>query len=690
MLPQGHVLQGRYRITRRIGGGGMGTVYLAEDTRLPGRQCAVKEASPSQLPPEDRQWASDAFRQEAQMLATLSHAGLTAVTDFFSETASLYLVMDYVPGKTLEQVLEDTPSGRLPHGQVLNIVRQLCDVLSYLHSQNPPVIFRDLKPSNVMLMPDGQVKLIDFGIARFFKSTKSHDTVTLGTPGYAAPEQWGTAGQSDARSDVYGLGVLLLHLATGYDPVPNPFPLPKPRDVLPTISPKIEHLILMATQPDPGGRYQSIADFKRDVDTPSQKLRPLDRTSVLPQQAQPYAQVGAHSGTPIQAPAVHPAPSAPYPSPPTPYPSAPAPSSQPAPRRNLTWLWIGLGVVAVLAIGLCAAAAGGALALPGLLDGGGSQGGVPTAGYRQPTPPPVSATLAAERPTEKAGIGTPIAETPEVKPTAAGPTAEIPTTTVEPTATVQPTTVQPTTAVNTALRWGVIGKSVQGRNLDVGVIGDERGASVVVIGSIQGDQTNTRDLLYGVADDLNDDRSSIPSGVTFYIIPSINPDGNAADTRRNAHNVDLNRNWDTFDWTRDPEQPEGVVKRAGGSSPNSEPETQSLASLLLTLQNRDSDVRVVLWHSSQRLTSGGQVYPGYTSSGLESASFSLARRYADSAGYAVRDDWAPYETTGELIAWCAEEDIEAIDIVIPSSTSGSSSSLRRTTTRALLEVAEFP
>ncbi|MFN2270541.1 MAG: protein kinase domain-containing protein [Anaerolineae bacterium] len=663
MLPQGHVLQDRYRIVHRIGGGGMGTVYLAEDIRLPGRRCAVKEASPRQLPEGDRQWATDAFRQEAQMLATLSHPGLTPVTDFFSETACLYLVMDYVPGKTLEQVLEENPSGRLPHGQVLNIVRQLCDVLGYLHSQNPPVIFRDLKPSNVMLMPDGQVKLIDFGIARFFKSTKSHDTVTLGTPGYAAPEQWGSAGQSDARSDIYGLGVLLLHLSTGYDPVPNPFPLPKPSDVLPSISPKIEHLVLLATQPEPGLRYQSIADFRRDVDTPSEKLRPLEKTSVLPQQSQPFAQVEARSSVPPQAPPVaYQAPATPYPSPPTPYPPSAMPYPQAAPRRKRTWLWVVLAVVAVLAIGLCAAAMGGALALPSLFGGGGGQGGVPTIGYRQPTLPPVSATLAPDVPTPEPATEVPGAETPFV---------------------------EPTVEVDTALRWESIGKSVQGRDLEVGIIGDERGDSVVLVGSIQGDQTNTRDLLYSLAEDLNGERGSIPSGVTFYIIPTINPDGNAASTRRNAHNVDLNRNWDTFDWTKDPEQPEGVVKGAGGSRPHSEPETQSLANYLIALKSRGS-VRLVLWHSSQRLTSGGQVYPGYTSSGLDSASFDLARRYADSAGYVVRDDWAPYETTGELIAWCAEEGVGSIDVVIPSSTSGSSSSLRRTTVTALFKIAEFP
>ncbi|RLC75989.1 MAG: serine/threonine protein kinase, partial [Chloroflexi bacterium] len=298
MLQSGSMLQNRYRILRHIGGGGMGMVYLADDNRLPGRMCAVKEMSPDQLPPNDRTWATNAFRQEAQMLARLDHPGLTSVTDFFPQDGNLYLVMDYVRGQTLEDILRDTPNERLPQGQVLNVVRQLCAVLQYLHGQNPPVIFRDLKPSNVMLTPEGQVKLIDFGIARLFKPAKSQDTVTLGTPGYAAPEQWGTAGQSDVRSDVYGLGVLLLRLTTGYDPTPNPFPLPQPRALMPEISPKIEYLILRATPTEPGARYQSVAEFRRDIDTPSERLKPQEKTAVLTSAAPPPA--------PTPAPAAYP------------------------------------------------------------------------------------------------------------------------------------------------------------------------------------------------------------------------------------------------------------------------------------------------------------------------------------------------------------------------------------------------
>ena len=279
----GHVLQNRYRIIRIIGDGGMGIVYMAEDTRPPGWYCAIKEMSLVPLSPADRNRTTKAFWQEAQRLANLSHPGLTAVTNFFSEGSNLYLVMEYVYGQTLAGILESAPDGCLPRGQALNIVRQLCDALEYLHTRNPPVIVGDLKPSYVMLTPEGQVKLIGFGIARFFKSAQSQDTAGLGTAGYAAPEQWSPGGQSDARSDIYSLGALLLRLITGYDPVLNPFPLPQPRQVVPGIWPKIEHLVLRATPMDPASRYQSITEFRRDLDTPSHYLQSREETGLLPQ-----------------------------------------------------------------------------------------------------------------------------------------------------------------------------------------------------------------------------------------------------------------------------------------------------------------------------------------------------------------------------------------------------------------------
>ncbi|MBN2393572.1 MAG: protein kinase [Anaerolineae bacterium] len=277
MLQSGMSLQNRYHILSQLGGGGMGAVYLAEDNRLPGRRCAIKEMSPDQLAAQDRNWAIQAFQQEAQMLANLKHPGLTLVTDYFPELGNWYLVMDYIEGETLETHLQRTPGGRLPVDEAQRIARQLCEVLIYLHSQNPPVIFRDLKPGNVMLTPQGDVKLIDFGIARFFKSGKSGDTVNLGTPGYAAPEQYGRMGlQSGPRADVYSLGALLLQMITGYDPTAaqTPFPLPTPRSVMPDISPHIEMVIAQATQVQPDLRYANVRDMQQVLFPPTYPLPP--------------------------------------------------------------------------------------------------------------------------------------------------------------------------------------------------------------------------------------------------------------------------------------------------------------------------------------------------------------------------------------------------------------------------------
>jgi serine/threonine protein kinase len=259
----------------------MGDVYLAEDTRLAGRQCAIKAMSPAALPAQDRNWAITAFKQEAQMLAALRHPGLTPVTDFFPERGSWYLVMEYINGLTLDERLQQMPGRRLPPPEALSVIYQLCDVLDYLHRQTPPVIFRDLKPGNVMLTPQGEVKLIDFGIARFFKPGKTQDTVNLGTPGYCAPEQHGGSSQTDARSDVYSLGVVLHQILTGHDPTTTIFSLPPARSLNPAIPYAGEGVIARATQLDPAARFQTVLAFKQALfmatPTPTQ-LAPVPPT----------------------------------------------------------------------------------------------------------------------------------------------------------------------------------------------------------------------------------------------------------------------------------------------------------------------------------------------------------------------------------------------------------------------------
>ncbi|MBM4026034.1 MAG: hypothetical protein FJ280_11610 [Planctomycetes bacterium] len=268
MLTRGAMLQNRYRVIRQLGGGGQAIVYLAEDLNL-GVQRAVKELLPDPaVTPQERQAAYDQFRVEARILASLNHPNLARVWDHFQVGDNAYLVMDYIDGQTLQEVLDQTP-GFLPEAAVLRWAGQLCDVLDYLHRQPLPIIFRDLKPSNVMLDRSDTVKLIDFGIARHFKGGKAADTVNMGTPGYAPLEQHGR-GQTDARSDIYALGATLYHLLTKHEPEPAPVrvipgqpdPLRPARAYSSRITPTTEAALERALAADPGQRFQSAREMK--------------------------------------------------------------------------------------------------------------------------------------------------------------------------------------------------------------------------------------------------------------------------------------------------------------------------------------------------------------------------------------------------------------------------------------------
>lgn len=240
----------------------MGSVYLATDRRLSTARWAVKEMSDAAITsPLERQQASDIFRQEAELLASLSHSNLPRVTDHFQEGGKNYLVMEFVPGETLLDYCQRLGTPR-PLNEVLGWAGQLCDVLDYLHSQHPPVIFRDLKPANIILTPNGTLKLIDFGIARLFKPGQSHDTQAFGTMGYSAPEQYGH-GQTDARSDVYSLGVMLHQLLTGFDPAAAPFRLPAANQVNPAVPDSIAATLARATHNDPDQRFGSTGEMRQ-------------------------------------------------------------------------------------------------------------------------------------------------------------------------------------------------------------------------------------------------------------------------------------------------------------------------------------------------------------------------------------------------------------------------------------------
>ncbi len=271
MAESGDLLQGRYNVLRRLNQGGMAVVYLASDTRLGRRQVVLKQMDPQALAPQDRGWAEATFRQEAHILARLDHPGLATVTDFFEENGYLYLVMEYVQGETLAATL--ARSYRLDEQRAIAWGRELAAVLAYLHRQQPPIVFRDLKPENVMVQPDGGLKLIDFGIARFFKPGQSTDTVALGTIGYAAPEQYGR-GQTDPRADVYSLGVVLHQLLTGHDPGRTPMNLPPVRELAPHVSLRLAAAIEQALATDPARRFADAVAFAQAL-APTAPTPPL-------------------------------------------------------------------------------------------------------------------------------------------------------------------------------------------------------------------------------------------------------------------------------------------------------------------------------------------------------------------------------------------------------------------------------
>jgi eukaryotic-like serine/threonine-protein kinase len=295
-LSTGQILHNRYRIVKLLGQGGFGAVYRAWDLNL-NAPCALKE-SLNTTPEAVRQ-----FTLEARLLANLRHVNLPAVIDHFSvEGQGQYLVMDFIEGQDLQQMLQRS-GGPLPEGQVLTWMLQVCDTLTYLHSQKPPVIHRDIKPANIKITPQGQVKLVDFGIAKqYYPSQKTTLGALAVTPGYSPPEQYGK-GVTDARTDVYAVGATLYAALTSHAPMEslereagNPFPAP--RALNPAISISAENATLKALEMAPEQRFQSAADLNAALRAAlavpqapaTQVAQPFEQPAALPPPAPPLVQ----------------------------------------------------------------------------------------------------------------------------------------------------------------------------------------------------------------------------------------------------------------------------------------------------------------------------------------------------------------------------------------------------------------
>jgi serine/threonine protein kinase len=286
-LKNGEVLRGRYRVCERIGQGGMGNIYLADDLRLEGRRCALKEVEhdrtvPTKLLKEARQQ----FLHEATVLARLDHPNLPKVSDYFSIGPRDYLVMDYIPGKDLRALMLDAKQNNtfLDEENVLSWANQLAEALTYLHSQTPPLVHRDVKPSNLKITPNGLLKLVDFGLVKALVPDEMTITVIQGrgTALYTPLEQYGGDGlHTDIRSDIYAFGCTLYHLLTSTPPVDarqrflHPESLPHPRKLNPAISLRTERAILWAMELHPDDRPGTAEEFRQTlVGTRELPIRP--------------------------------------------------------------------------------------------------------------------------------------------------------------------------------------------------------------------------------------------------------------------------------------------------------------------------------------------------------------------------------------------------------------------------------
>ena len=292
-LKSGFVLKQRYKIIRFISQGGMGNIYLAEDMRLKGRQCAVKEVRlDNDLPSDTLQQTREQFRREANVLARLDHPNLPKVSDFFSNKNCDYLVMDYVPGKDLRTLMIEARQRNemLPENEVLNWAAQLADAIIFLHSQDPPILHRDIKPSNLKLTPNNHLKLVDFGLVKLMASDEATITIVQGrgTALYTPLEQYGgDTGHTDVRSDIYAFGATIYHLLTCTPPIEarerflNPYKMPLVRELNPEVRPRTERAVHWAMGLHPDDRPQDMKTFR---DALLGEIEPTTRPrSLMPQ-----------------------------------------------------------------------------------------------------------------------------------------------------------------------------------------------------------------------------------------------------------------------------------------------------------------------------------------------------------------------------------------------------------------------
>lgn len=298
-LDEGIVLNGRYEIVRKIGGGGMGAVYLATDKNLGGVLRAVKEMVQSYIEDEQQEKAVNDFKRESLLLTSLEHSAIPTIYDYFfdEKEARFYLVMKYISGGDLAARLRSAPEGRIDEVSVTDWAIQISDVLDYLHNRQPPIVYRDLKPSNIMIDGNtGKLMLIDFGIARWVSHKEEKGVTAVGTMGYAPPELF--SGNVEPRSDIYSLGSTMFHLLTGADPQSNPLLIfdfnknPKPRQINSQLSDQMEQILMRAVEYNSAQRFSNAAEMRDEL---IRHMENLKRGTVT------FGVVNTSAGSPINA-----------------------------------------------------------------------------------------------------------------------------------------------------------------------------------------------------------------------------------------------------------------------------------------------------------------------------------------------------------------------------------------------------